>query len=266
MSAHPPFSIVVNSNGQVYYSDLENIWMVDTDGSKRIVLHHIHNHELWLDDDDNLYGEDVQNVGENYRHRVWRLDTNSDLSNVVEWTSGHPSDIGGIATIRNHRNESVILQRPERAIVVGRESASPRYISLDGIDGHIHELTISPSGDIFVAIGSTIYRIEDGAITVDLYTPIDIERSLKFRFVHDRHALMGMYATDTDVYVSVYAGQYMVRIDESRKIHDGYRSAGGWSPSGVSVDDTGNVWVLEFSLRNQARVVRLDEKGTRTIF
>lgn len=265
-SGHPPFSVVVNTNGQAFFSDLTNIWMVDIDGSKQIILHHVHNHQLWLDRDDNLLGEDVQNTGDKYRHRVWRIDGEGKLSNVVEWTSGHPSDIGGITTIRNHRNESVILQRPERAIVVGRETKSPRTISLGSIKGYIHELAINPSGDIFVAVGSAVYRVADGQETIRHYADIEIDRTPAFHFVHDRHALMGMHATDSQVYVSVFAGQYVARIDEDRAVYEVQQSSGDWSPSGVTIDDRGNMWVLECSSSNQFRLSKTDSAGERTVF
>jgi len=55
--AHPSVSIVIDSGGNVYYSDLEQVWRVAPDGSKTVAVPHVHTHELFLDPQDNLYGE-----------------------------------------------------------------------------------------------------------------------------------------------------------------------------------------------------------------
>lgn len=265
-AAHPPTTIAVNALGQVFYSDLQNIWMLDTDGSKHVVLRNVHTHVLWIDTEGNLLGEDVRNQGEDYRHRVWKIDTKGRVSNIIEWAAGHPHDIGGIETVRNHRNESVVLQRRERAIVVGRETANPQAISLAAIDGPIHELTIDPSGDIYVAVGKSIYLIEDGKDILSHYADVDLNRTDAFQFVRDHHALLGMHATGSDVYVTVFAGQRVLRIDEQRKVHDVVILPDNWSPVGVTTDSDGNLWILEFSSSNEARVSKVDGKGKRIVF
>jgi len=68
--SHPGVSIVIDSRGIVYYTDLEHVWRILPDGSKEIAVRRVHTHELYLDDDDYLYGEDVVYEGE--RLDTWR--------------------------------------------------------------------------------------------------------------------------------------------------------------------------------------------------
>jgi hypothetical protein len=73
--AHPSVSIVADSRGNLYYSDLKQVWRLGTDGKKTIVVPNVHTHELAIDAQDNLYGEHLWYEGERidkWGHYVWR--------------------------------------------------------------------------------------------------------------------------------------------------------------------------------------------------
>ena len=74
-TAHPSVSVVVDSTGTIYFSDLSRVWMIHPDGSRSVAVDNVHTHELWIGPDGNVWGDDVQNVGEQYRHRVWKRAT-----------------------------------------------------------------------------------------------------------------------------------------------------------------------------------------------
>ena len=63
-SAHPSVSIIMAGRGNVYYSDLKQVWKIDVHDKKAIVVQNVHTHELYLDKDDNLYGEHLWYNGE----------------------------------------------------------------------------------------------------------------------------------------------------------------------------------------------------------
>jgi hypothetical protein len=54
--AHPPVSVVLDAQGNAYYSDLDQVWKVAPDGTKTVAVPHVHTHELYLDAQGNLYG------------------------------------------------------------------------------------------------------------------------------------------------------------------------------------------------------------------
>ena len=89
-AAHPPVSLVLDSRGNLYFSDLRNVRVLRPDGSIEIAVADVHTHELWLGPDGSLYGEDVTNVGEDYRHRVWRLEPDGVVTDVLPWRAGYP--------------------------------------------------------------------------------------------------------------------------------------------------------------------------------
>jgi hypothetical protein len=44
-NADPSISVVEDSKGSIYYSDLKSVWKVDRDGSRRVAVPNVHTHE-----------------------------------------------------------------------------------------------------------------------------------------------------------------------------------------------------------------------------
>ena len=63
-SAHPGVGIVQDSRGNVYFTDLRQVWKVAPDGKTTVAVAEVHTHELCLDADDNLYGEHLWYEGD----------------------------------------------------------------------------------------------------------------------------------------------------------------------------------------------------------
>src|SRR5688572_23144493 len=73
MLAHPGVGIVMDSRGNVFYTDLSHVWKIAPDGAKTIAVRGVHTHELALDSADNLFGEHLWYEGDATRpwaHRV----------------------------------------------------------------------------------------------------------------------------------------------------------------------------------------------------
>jgi hypothetical protein len=47
----------MDSRGNFFYTDLSHVWKIAPSGAKSIALRGVHTHELYLDREDNLYGE-----------------------------------------------------------------------------------------------------------------------------------------------------------------------------------------------------------------
>ena len=54
---HPPVGIVIDSKGNIFYSDLNHVWKIARDGTRSIAVENVHTHDLYIDKNDNLYGE-----------------------------------------------------------------------------------------------------------------------------------------------------------------------------------------------------------------
>ena len=78
-SAHPAWGIVVARSGEVYFSDLETVWRIDTHGRLSVARPGSsgrHVHELAIDDQGNVYGSDYEFISEaaGFRIAIWRMD------------------------------------------------------------------------------------------------------------------------------------------------------------------------------------------------
>src|SRR5262245_18803239 len=93
--AHPGVGIVQDSRGNVFFTDLKQVWKIAPDGDKSVAVPNVHTHELCLDPDDNLYGEHLWYEGDatsKWSHRVWRLKRDGTLSEVIPIREGFVRD------------------------------------------------------------------------------------------------------------------------------------------------------------------------------
>jgi hypothetical protein len=89
--AHPGVGIVMDSKGNVFYTDLHQIWKIDLQGKKVMAVRNVHSHELYRDKHDSLYGEYLRYEGEatdKWGHYVWKLSADGKLEKVIPDTEG----------------------------------------------------------------------------------------------------------------------------------------------------------------------------------
>lgn len=69
-TAHPGVGIVMDSKGNVFYTDLRHIWKIDNKGTRTIAVQNVHSHEIYLGD--------VKIMAENLRERKFTQFTVND--------------------------------------------------------------------------------------------------------------------------------------------------------------------------------------------
>src|SRR6476661_1128092 len=77
-SAHPTWGIAADARGQVWFSQLESVWKIDTRGGLHLVRPAVegrHVHELRLDAAGNLVGEELgyESDTQTYRSAIWEI-------------------------------------------------------------------------------------------------------------------------------------------------------------------------------------------------
>jgi hypothetical protein len=91
LGAHPSVSIVQDSKGNLFYSDLSNVWMMKPDGNKSIAVASVHTHELYIDKNDRLFGEHLWYNGEKLNtwwHYIWKRNPDGTIVKVKDSTAG----------------------------------------------------------------------------------------------------------------------------------------------------------------------------------
>ena len=253
--AHPGVGIVRDRQGNVYYTDLSHVWRIAPDGRKAIVVRDVHTHELALDSAGVLFGEDSEYLGgDRYRHRVWRRLPNGRVDDVIPWRDGFWREYG---FVRDAAGTSYWVNCPERVCTIRRRTADGRVQSLTArppfVD-QIQRLAAAPAGALYVLDGDALKRISSTG---------------EVRTVSERlgGAPMGMWSADSgDVYVAVYHRRAVLRVTPAGRQTVVARTPVSWGPSGVLRAANGDLWILEYSTTNAARVRRVSPSGRVRVF
>ncbi len=89
--SHPGIGIVCDSQGNIYYTDLNQVWKVTPGGDKSIYVPHVHTHELFINGEDELIGEDAWYEGEDtdkWGFAVWKKTIGRELDFLIDTTEG----------------------------------------------------------------------------------------------------------------------------------------------------------------------------------
>jgi hypothetical protein len=253
--AHPGWGIVQDSHGNIYYTDLAQVWRVAPDGTRTIAVPGVHTHELYLDAEDNLYGEHLWYEGEEtdrWGYRVWRRAPDGTIRDVVPATVGFRTWLSFVRDRAGNMywNDNGLVRR--HAPGGGDTPVSPRRFA------DIRSMTVSPAGDVYLISEGALIRIgADGAVRT-LAEHLG-ESNPALPFVGEQHQLMGLWLDRAgNAYVAVYGNFKVKRIDPQGRVETVARSTFPWSPSGGFVAPDGRLWLLEYSVTNQARIRMVD--------
>ena len=258
--AHPPVSVVFDARGNVYYSDLEQVWQVAPDGTKRVAVPHVHTHELSIDGQGNLYGEHLWYEGDatkQWGHYVWKRDAAGRLSKVIPNRRGFLSDYGFARDAAGNlywpqRDRGEIRRRaPNGAITrVAGELKSMRW------------LHVTPTGTLYVIDGGDLVRVRDGRATRiarDL-----VKTGPRRPDLPVQHAVMGLWTDRAEnVYAADYAHGNVKRVTPSGGVSVFQTSPPPWSPIGGGFAPNGELWLLEATATNAVRVRKVAPAVTR---
>jgi len=266
VAAHPGVGIVEDSRGNIFYTDLKQVWRIAPDGQKLVAVAGVHTHELCLDAEDNLYGEHLWYEGDatkKWGHRVWRLTKGGALSDVIPAREGFLNDYSFVRDRAGNMywtdiNDKTVIRRrlPDGRIVThaAADFRDPRWMTAT-TDG---TLLLIDSGDLRrVTQDGKVFTV---AAKLSAHDPPPAG-------VSERHYHMGLWTDDnTNVYVAVARERLVLKVRPDGTTSVAARSPAGWSPSGGMVARDGALWLLEYDSANAVRARRanidsIGEKG-----
>jgi len=248
--AHPSVSVVIDTRGNVYYSDLKQVWHVAPDGTTSVVVPNVHTHELYLDAQGNLFGEHLGYEGERtdkWGHYVWKRDAAGRVTTIKPRTEGFLTnysfvrDAAGNMYWAQHDKGEIRKRAPNGTItrVVGELKA-------------MRWLYATPAGTLYVVDGSDLVRVQNGRAT---RLARNVVKASLLRPWASRHAVMGIWTDRSEnVYYADYANGEVKRVTPSGHVSTFAKSSQPWSPTGGAFAANGDLWLLENSATNQVRV------------
>ena len=268
VAAHPPVSVVMDSRGFVYYSDLQNVWRISPTGTRTLAVIGVQTHQLYVDAENRLYGENSTTddaTGKPY-HSVWRLDPDGTLTDVIPRRAGYLWDYGDFGFVHDRMGVAYILQH----------SGGPALVRV-GATGKVTRTTLprpepgfalpTPDGRVVITAGRDLLRADTRRETAIVWKPNLSRLTPRAVEVADRHALLGLWLDrDGRIYVASYAGAAVIRIDPDGSESVVAHSPEGWAPSGGMAGPDGSMWLLELSPESQVRVRRVMADGTEHVY
>jgi len=243
ITAHPSWGIVVNSRGEIYYSDLITVWKIDRSGHVGVARAGVegrHVHELAIDANDNVYGPDYDGT----TTRVWKMTPSGAITYIN--TAGVWRDRNGnsysVDENEHLRVQTLILKN-------GARFAGGRFGHADGAGanarfGHIVALTVADA--IYVTDDPSVRRISFDGVVTTIARDLDRPRSPN---AIDFGSLFGLSVDrNGDVYVADFRNRRVLKIAKG-VVSTIATSPPPWSPTGVAVGPHGEIYALEIEFR-----------------
>jgi len=259
--AHPAWGIVVTHAGDVFFSDLETVWRLDRQGRLTIAVagtegHHVH--ELGIDDDDNVYGVSaIYSQSGVPTSGLWRRDTAGHVVYLVAPTEQFPRGLGvwrdrrgtafAVEENNNLKRETLLVTRDAANRV--RLLAGGRYGFADGTAAAAHfrnivGTTLSADGDVYLTDEFSVRRVSPAGVVTTIAQldgrDADAKSPLSFG------TLMGLAVTKArTLFVADFKQRRIVKLEPGRRPQVVMRAEPPWSPTGVAVAASGELYVLE---------------------
>ena len=257
--AHPPVTVVVDRQGNAYYSDLNRVWKVAPDGTKTVAVPNVHTHELYLDAQGNLFGEHLWYEGERtdkWGHYVWRRGTDGKIVKVIPDTVGF---LENYSFVRDAAGNMYFADR-DRKRVQKRAANGTTTVVASNLQ-NIRWMTAGSDGTVHLIDRTDLVRItprgEAAVVARELARP-----SLFGIHIGPQHSVMGLWTDRArNVYAAVYEEDLVKRIAPNGKVTVAATSSGMWSPVGGAFAPNGDLLLLEWSTTNQARLRRIAGAG-----
>ncbi len=267
--AHPAMGIVVDRKGQVYFSDLETIWKLDTNRKLTVFRPGVsgrHVHELTIDDQDNIYGEDIsyESATKKWISDVWKMTPAGALTYIVAPTTDPPRAMtmwrdreGNTYFVdqNNHlKQRTLLLRRTPDGQVTTFAGGAYGHRDGKGTDAKFSSvggMAFGSDGSLYLTDGISLRRVTmDGTVTT-------VASNLNVRTKEDKPMLFeGLYGSlagltvnsNGVVYLADAGNRRLLKITPDGKVEVALRADPPFFPNGAFATPSGDVYVLEFGL------------------
>lgn len=253
--AHPGIGIVEDSSGNVFYTDLAQVWRIAPDGTRSVAVPGVHTHELAVDRNDTLYGEHLWFNGEaagTWAHRVWKRTKDGAVTDVIPTASGFLNDY---SFVRDASGAMYWADRRGTVVVKKRAPGGAVTTYSTGPFRDVRWMTATPDGLVYLVDSGRLVRIAtDGSVSTVL-------AAVSGAKPHQGGLWPGARGA---VFVAVPEERLVLEVRPDGSTRVAARSPLSWAAYGGMLDRQGNLWLLETSTKNAVRVRRIDKAGEWT--
>lgn len=261
--AHPGVGIVADRPGNIYYTDLKNVYKITPDGEKSIAVANVHTHELAIDSAGNLYGEHLWYTGETdnrWRRYVWKYTPEGKLTRVLGEHAAFQNNFGFVRD--GAFNDYSARREGDRFVFRKTNPARPVTNTIGERQlNDVQWLMSDSDGTLYFSENDGLWRLStDG--TFKMLAANLAEPASPFSVFGKNRSIFGIWLDSLkNVYVALHTSGLIKKIDTGGNVSTVSKSPLGWSPVGGRFDRAGNLWVLEstFTGGMRARKVAVKE-------
>ena len=236
-SAHEGWGIVVDTYGQIYFSDIptNTIWKINRMGKLQVAVANQHSHALIFGGDGNIYGSHENG-------RVWKITPDNHYTEILAPNPNFPLNlhcfnIDGKGNIYSMNAKGVqtgqvmLLKRSTDGNVTAIAGSKKGYKDGKGKESQfiwIDGMTWAPDSSLYLTDGPYVRKVTmDGVVST-------VSGQLTTESMGED--LMGLTASSTgDLFIADYSSRRILKINKEGKIETILQSGGVWSPTGVAV-------------------------------
>lgn len=244
--AHPGIGLVINSKGNIFYTDLKNIWMQTPNGEKTIAVENVHSHELYMDKNDNLFGEHYwYEPEEKWFKYEWCLTSMGELKKITDTIQAYinPQVFSFVRDNNGNMYWYEKVPKTDTFNFIRKDTFNSKKVIASGVFKNIRWLFSTPNGEIYFLDLDDLYKIEPNnkfnliAKNLCMGTP--------WTLLGKKHSVFGVwFDKDGNTFAAVSEDGCIKKIAPNGNISIVYKSKTG-SPVNGLFDKEGNLWVLE---------------------
>lgn len=252
-NAHPGTGLVIDSKGNIFYTDLEHVWKISPDGIKTTAVKNVHTHHLYMDLNDNLFGQHSIYSGEatnKWYYYLWKLNANGSLDTIRQVTEGFY--IENFSFTRDYSDNMywVKIGNPDKIIKSSKDGVNTEIISGDFNNVQWMHYT---NDRLYFVQQDDIYSITNKGVLQKVASDLTGKEKA-------HNTLFGLWSDKrNNIYVANSHTHKIQKIDSAGVVSDIYTSQEGWFPTSGLFDDKNHLWVMEVNSKNEVRVVRADK-------
>lgn len=265
--SHPGVGIVETSRGSIYYTDLKQVWKISPDGKKTIAVPNVHTHELYLDENDNLYGGHLWYNGEQldtWGHYFWMLSAAGKLEKVTPDKEGFQENY---SLVRDHFGHMFWAtgDSPCQTLVRMGTDGHPAQLG-SGCFENIRWMHVMKDGTLALVDFQDVKKVDkDGRVT--LVGEKLANKSWTKSTRSNQNSVFGIWSDRAGaIYTAVGSERLVKKFSADGRESTAFKTSFPWSPSGGVVDAQGRLWILEYNPINSVRVERVNADGSTSTF
>lgn len=261
--ADPGVGIVIDSKGNVFYTDLSQVWMIKPDGSKTIAVPNVHTHELYINKNDELFGEHLwydESKKNPWAHYLWRRNADGSIIRIKDTTAGFAE---WTSFVRDDAGNSYLVEKGIPSNFWKIDSTGTKLLLGSKSFAEIGRLHLNQKGILFFSNKDDLYCIPPGD-SIELVAENVGEPGLFEKVSSGSHTILNIWS-DTKKNSYIATGSVIKKIDQRRLVTTVYKSTEGWNPASGLVTPNGDFWVMEYNKANEVRVNKISMQERKDI-